>query len=62
MTAAAWTPSEEQAKSSRLWEFLTRLGCSSYPELCRKAAEQPEWFWGAMVKDLGVAWIQPYER
>ena len=62
MTAAAWTPSEQESKSSRLWEFLTRHGFSSYPELCQKAAAQPEWFWDALVKELGVPWSRPYER
>ena len=56
----AWTPSKEQARSSRLWHFLTALGCSSYPELCKRAAANPAWFWDAMVKDLGIVWSTPY--
>ena len=35
----AWSLTEEQARESRLWRFMQALGCSSYPELCQKAAE-----------------------
>ena len=39
--APAWSPTEEQARSSRLWRFMQAQGCASYPELCRKAAAEP---------------------
>ena len=35
-------------------------GCDSYPALCRRAAEEGEWFWDALVKDLGIVWSTPY--
>jgi len=56
----AWSPTEEQARESRLWRFMQALGCSSYPELCQKAAEDAPWFWDALVKDLGIVWSTPY--
>jgi acetyl-CoA synthetase len=62
VAAAAWKPSPEEAQGSRLWKFLSQHGCESYQQLCRKAAEQPEWFWDAMVKDLGIVWRTPYQK
>ena len=59
--ASVWSPTEEQARSSRLWRFMQRHGCASYPELCRRAAEEPRWFWGALVKELGIVWSTPYQ-
>ncbi len=59
--AAAWTPHPDESHRSHLWRFLTGVGCASYEELCGKAAEQPAWFWDAMVKDLGIVWRQPYQ-
>src|SRR5207302_1739118 len=58
--ASVWSPTEEQARSSRLWRFMQRHGCASYPELCRRAAEEPRWFWEALVKELGIVWSTPY--
>ena len=37
--APVWSPTEQQARQSRLWRFMQRHGCASYPELCRRAAE-----------------------
>ena len=58
----AWSPTDEQARRSRLWQFLHRHGCASYPELCQKAAQEPRWFWEALVEELGVIWSTPYRE
>ena len=62
MTGAvpAWSPTEEQARQSRLFMFMRDLGCASYPELCQKAAQNPPWFWDALVRELGIIWSTPY--
>jgi len=60
--APVWSPTEEQARSSRLWRFMEQHGCASYAQLCQKAAQEPDWFWDALVKELGVVWSAPYER
>src|SRR5437868_3126360 len=62
MTASApvWAPTAEQARASRLWRFMHELGCTSYPELCQKAAQNPAWFWDSLVKELGIVWSTPY--
>jgi len=60
--APAWSPSEEQARDSRLWRFIEKHGCTSYVELCRKAADEPRWFWEALVKELGIVWSTPYQQ
>ena len=58
----AWSPTDEQARGSRLWQFLHRHGCVSYPELCQKAAQEPRWFWEALVEELGIVWSTPYRE
>ena len=59
--APAWSPTEEQAHSSRLWRFMREHRCASYPELCERAAREPDWFWDALVKELGIVWSAPYQ-
>src|ERR1700682_1578879 len=57
----AWSPTKEQAQSSRLWHFMQQHDCASYPELCERAARDPHWFWDALVKELGIVWSAPYK-
>ena len=58
--APAWSPTTEQAQSSRLWHFIREHQIASYPELCERAARDPNWFWDALVKHLGIVWSTPY--
>jgi acetyl-CoA synthetase len=60
--AVVWTPTEEQARGSRLWRFIQEHGCASYPELCQRAAQDPNWFWDALVRELGIVWSTPYRE
>jgi acetyl-CoA synthetase len=60
--APVWSPTDAQARASRLWRFMHELGCASYPQLCQKAAQNPAWFWDALVKDLGIVWSTPYAQ
>jgi acetyl-CoA synthetase len=62
LTAPAWSPTDAQARASRLWRFMHDLGCDSYPQLCQKAAQNPSWFWDALVKELGIVWSTPYDE
>jgi len=62
LSAPAWVPTEEQARSSRLFRFMQEHGCESYRSLCEKAAAEPRWFWDALVKELGMVWTTPYRE
>src|SRR3989440_10934229 len=58
--APAWSPSSEQMQSSRLWRFMRKHECATYPQLCERAARDPDWFWDALIKELGIVWSRPY--
>src|SRR5260370_15071631 len=59
--APAWSPTREQAQSSRLWRFMQQHHSASYPPPCERAARDPDWFWDALVKELGIVWSAPYQ-
>ena len=59
---AAWAPTREQSERTRLHRFLRGHGLRDYPDLCRKAVEEPAWFWEAMVRDLGIVFRTPYSQ
>src|SRR2546425_11573101 len=58
--APAWSPTAEQMQSSRLWRFMRAHQCATYPQLCERAARDPDWFWDALIKELGIVWSAPY--
>src|SRR2546430_4836001 len=58
--APAWSPSSQQMQSSRLWRFMREHQCATYPQLCERAARDPDWFWDALIKELGIVWSAPY--
>jgi acetyl-CoA synthetase len=60
--APVWSPDPEQARSSALRQFMAAHDCPDYPALCRRAAEDPAWFWDGLVKALGVVWSTPYRQ
>ena len=47
-------------QSSRLWRFMRKHECATYPELCERAARDPDWFWDALIKELGIVWSRSY--
>jgi hypothetical protein len=42
--------------------FLAAENVASYALLERKAASNPEWFWDALIRFLGLKFIKPYSR
>ena len=53
---AAWRPTPEQLRDSRLARFLAATGLPDLEALQARAGTDPAWFWGAAADDLGVAW------
>jgi acetyl-CoA synthetase len=54
--APVWTPSADYVERSRLRRFLDRHGVADVAELVTAAHRDPEWYWGAVVEDLGLTW------
>ena len=57
-----WEPTPEVIERSNLARFMDRHGIDGVPELLRRSTEDLEWFWGAVVEDLGIRFEVPYER
>ncbi|MGI9657704.1 MAG: AMP-binding protein, partial [Gaiellaceae bacterium] len=58
---AIWTPTPEQASQSNVARLMERAGTSSYAELVRRSAEEPEWFWPLVVEDMGLEFSRPWD-
>jgi acetyl-CoA synthetase len=57
-----WRPTAEVAEHSRIARFMRAEGVASLAELQQRSIADPEWYWDAVVRDLGVRWSRPYER
>jgi acetyl-CoA synthetase len=60
--AIAWRPTPEQIAHSRLSAFMKKHGLISLDELMVKSTTDLEWFWRAVLDDLGIEFYQPYSR
>ncbi len=60
MSDFEFTPTEKQLKESNIFKFMQKLNISSLDELSKKAKDDPEWFWRAVEKDVGIVWDLPY--
>ena len=50
-----WTPTPKVIERARLTRFMTRHGIAGFDELLKRSVEEPEWFWDAVIHDLGVS-------
>ena len=49
-----WRPSDEIIAQSRLKKFMDRHGIAGLEELQRRSTEDIEWFWAAVLRELGI--------
>jgi len=57
-----WTPTAEQADGSRLAAFLRTHSLPSFEELLHRSADDIEWFWDAVIRDLDIRFFTPYKK
>ncbi|HEY7629091.1 MAG TPA: AMP-binding protein, partial [Thermoleophilaceae bacterium] len=62
MTDIAWKPSAEYVERANVTRLMRRHGISDINELRRRSVEDIEWYWDAVVKDLGLEFSTPYEK
>ena len=57
-----WSPSPDVMNASRLMGFMRAHGLHSLPELQKRSTEDLEWFWNAVLADLGIEFYKPYSK
>ncbi len=58
----AWRPTQEYIERSRLGRFMARHHLSELDQLQDRASKDLEWFWDAVVEDLGLEFYRPYSK
>jgi acetyl-CoA synthetase len=57
-----WSPSSEYAERANVTRFMRAHGIGSYEELVARSVGDVAWFWDAVVRDLDISFLTPYER
>src|SRR5437764_4172172 len=57
-----WSPSADYVERANVTRFMGTHGIGSYEELVKRSQDDIEWFWDAVVRDLGIEFSTPYER
>jgi acetyl-CoA synthetase len=57
-----WSPSEDYVERANVTRFMRSHGIASYDELVKRSQDDIEWFWDAVVKDLGIEFYRPYTQ
>jgi acetyl-CoA synthetase len=62
MSRVVWRPSEEHVERANVTRFMRVHGIETYDDLVSRSQGDVEWFWDAVVKDLGIEFFRPYDR
>jgi acetyl-CoA synthetase len=57
-----WSPSEDYVEGANVSRLMRAHAIGSYDELVKRSQYDVEWFWEAVVRDLGIEFYQPYRR
>src|SRR5947207_217608 len=61
MTELAWEPTPEYVERANVTRLMRAHGMGSIDELRRRSVQDVEWYWDAVVKDLGIEFSTPYD-
>ena len=57
-----WVPEPHAVPAYRVSGFMRSESISNYRDLYTRAAEDPEWFYPAALKYLGLEWMRPWNQ
>jgi acetyl-CoA synthetase len=57
-----WQPDAETLERANVVRLMRRHGLDDYRELVRRSIDDPEWFWAAVVEDLGIEFAEPWTQ
>jgi acetyl-CoA synthetase len=58
----AWRPTQAYVERSRLAAFIAKHGLRGLDDLMERSTRDIEWFWRAVLEDLGIEFYEPYSK
>ena len=62
MSEFAWEPTPEYVEQANVTRLMRRHGFDDYWNLAERSRTDIEWFWEAVIEDLGIEFFEPYEK
>ena len=62
MADVIWSPTPEYVERANVTRFMRAHGIGSYEELVSRSVEDVAWFWDAVVRDLDLRFLEPYQQ
>src|ERR687897_2418652 len=62
MAEFVWAPTSEYIEKANVTRLMRKLEIDDYWELVHRSQEDTEWFWAAVIEDLGIDFYRPYEQ
>jgi len=62
VTDIIWSPTDEYVERANVTRFMRTHAIETYEELVGRSIEDTEWFWDAVVRDLDIEFLEPYQR
>jgi len=57
-----WSPTAAYVDRANVTRFMRAHGIGTYDELVRRSIEDIAWFWDAVVRDLDIGFVDPYDE
>jgi acetyl-CoA synthetase len=57
-----WRPDQETLERANVVRLMRRHGLETYRELVARSVADPEWFWPAVIEDLGLEFSEPWQQ
>ncbi|HEX6400107.1 MAG TPA: AMP-binding protein [Actinomycetota bacterium] len=61
MRGVIWSPTSEYVERANVTRFMRAHGIGTYEDLVARSVEDISWFWDAVVRDLDLRFLRPYE-
>jgi acetyl-CoA synthetase len=62
VTDVIWSPTEEYVERANVTRFMRANGIATYDELVRRSVDDISWFWDAVIRDLDIEFLEPYDE
>ena len=61
-TGVVWSPSDDYVERANVTRFMRTHAIATYEALLERSQTDIEWFWDAVVDDLGIEFYEPYRQ
>jgi acetyl-CoA synthetase len=62
MSDYVWEPTSDYIENANVTRFMRKHGIDDFHDLVARSQEDIEWFWDAVIADVGIEFFTPYDK